>query len=524
MQCRSNGGRPVAEIRWYESEAKIPIGNEGTKMEIKKSGKQDDIVSTLSLTITKEHNGKKFFCEVTHPALSEPMVVNVTLNVQYPPEVTLAVSPNAINENMKVEFRCTAVGNPNQLTYKWYRNGAAITGPETTKYVITNIGRNYNGDSIDCEVTNSVGSGRGSITMNVRYGPRFSAPPQNVAADVGDDITMTCLVDGNPTPTVIWTRKGSLRVLSTGNSYSITKTQDEDFTPYLCTSTVMGFPEITGEVKLFKKGPPKISSPASLMATQGKTALVECRIESVPPPDSIIWMKNSEVLDVGNMDRYNVEQEVLENGIRSILRIIDVYEGDLGLYNCSAWNSYGSDAKAIALRVEAPLPLHFLLGGIIGGMAVIAIVIVVVIVCLKKRKQTKVKRNDNDDKDDSDLDVKVEYKSNVDPEVDIEWVGEHRDIPNGDLYRYSAEYAEPLYNLPKDMHNNNGYIPYVDYHHDYNPNARDFTTTFGHPNSHSPVYMYRQESTYVPSGSLSDHGSYHSDYSRPPSGRMATHV
>ena len=86
-------------------------------------------------------------------------------------------------------------------------------------------------------------------------GPKFIDGPNHVAADVGDAASLTCNVDGNPTATVIWTRQGSLNIISHSDTLTFTSVRDLDFGVYTCTAKVMGFAkEIRQDVHLMRNG------------------------------------------------------------------------------------------------------------------------------------------------------------------------------------------------------------------------------------------------------------------------------
>ena len=85
-------------------------------------------------------------------------------------------------------------------------------------------------------------------------GPQFMSKSQYVAADVGDTATLTCQVDSNPPPAIIWTRSHSPRILSSSNIFSLLDVARGDFGTYTCMASVIGFEEITMDVRLLEKG------------------------------------------------------------------------------------------------------------------------------------------------------------------------------------------------------------------------------------------------------------------------------
>ncbi len=111
--------------------------------------------------------------------------------------------------------------------------------------------------------------------LTVSDGPKFTAGPQHVEADVGDDATLTCTVEGNPAPAVIWRKKEDekQKILSSSTAMKLSDLQERDMGIYTCTASVMGFESITVDVHLLKKGTSRHSTVLSigtLHKVQGK--------------------------------------------------------------------------------------------------------------------------------------------------------------------------------------------------------------------------------------------------------------
>ena len=66
-----------------------------------------------------------------------------------------------------------------------------------------------------------------------------------------------------------------------------------EFSPCLFTSHV-----------LFPPGAPKIVSVAKQYAKFGDLGMVECSIDSVPDPTSIVWTRDGEPLEWASLDRF----------------------------------------------------------------------------------------------------------------------------------------------------------------------------------------------------------------------------
>jgi len=135
-------------------------------------------------------------------------------------------------------------------------------------------------------------------------GPKFITEPQSQAADVGDDVTLTCEVDGNPTPTVYWRRRGDVRILSRQSTLQLTGVTSDQFGTYVCSVSSVGYSTVSRDVHLLRKGEPIIVSSSDQSARYGETANIECMVKAIPPPKTVKWTKNGKPLDFDDMKRF----------------------------------------------------------------------------------------------------------------------------------------------------------------------------------------------------------------------------
>lgn len=254
---------------------------------------------------------------------------------------------------------------------------------------------------------------------------------------------------------------------------------------YSCRATVPGFPEITQDVHVYVKGPPKVSSPTTQYGVEGEQVRVECVITSVPPPTRVAWSRNLQLVDIDNNQGYEIIKEPLSNGLRNLLIIHNAAEEDFGQYNCSVWNQFGYDTRLITVRKQKNLPMLIILAGVIGGIVLVVTVTISVVLCLRKKNivkdddfnsEKKGKQSDSASSGDSDIKVEIRTASSLsNNEHDRNWEdnGESaRTHDAADIYKYAnstADYADTAFPAKSEAQNNNGYIPYVDYSRDYNP-------------------------------------------------------
>ncbi|XP_076325674.1 irregular chiasm C-roughest protein-like isoform X2 [Tachypleus tridentatus] len=481
LTCESNGGKPTAELSWLDEEDNVVT--EGIELTTQQLGdnKRTNAVLKWTFKPSREHDGKTFSCRSENPALKQPIVTSIKLAVKYPPEVTLTANSNKIKEFDDVQFTCDAVANPADIMYKWYRNDALIKEDNTTTLIIRKVTRQDNGQTVSCEVNNKIGTTKSTYILNICYGPVFKSPLENIAADPNKEVRLFCAVDGNPSPKITWMFKDS-RIVGREKYLIIPRITPDKTGKYTCKASVSGFPEISANLFVFIKGPPAVKSSTVQYGIEGQQVKVECLITSIPEPTRVVWIKQSQVVDIDNSDGYEIVTEPLVDGLRNLLIIHKAEENDFGDYNCSAWNSLGHDSMVISVRRQKNLPILIILAGVIGGTVIIVSITIMIIFCLRKKpsskgtdfvSENKAKQSDSASSGDSDLKLEIRTASslsNNDQERNWEEPTDAVRVQKPpDIYKYDMKYTETRL-LPKvETQENNGYVPYVNYSRNYNP-------------------------------------------------------
>lgn len=107
-------------------------------------------------------------------------------------------------------------------------------------------------------------------------------------ADLGTSVTLSCDVDGNPPPIIVWIYEPTRAVVHDRINYTTTLTQDTQG-KYVCQAHVQGFPTISAEATIHLKGPPSIISQRVQFGVEGDTVRLECLAKSIPLPEKITW-------------------------------------------------------------------------------------------------------------------------------------------------------------------------------------------------------------------------------------------
>ncbi|KAH7945213.1 hypothetical protein HPB49_008162 [Dermacentor silvarum] len=481
LTCESHAGKPPAELTWLDGSGNVVTNGVEYKTEPLSDGKRANAALTWTFSPSREHDGKTFTCRSENKALKQPMLATIRMEVKYPPDITLTVESDKISEFDDVRFHCQATANPSDIVYKWYRNDEIIAGDHTTELVLPRVTRSFNGDTITCEARNDT-------FPEARIHPdrpAFKSAAETVAAEEGAEVALRCEVDSNPKPDIVWRHEGSERVLARQPTLVIPAMRPSDAGRYSCRATVPGFPEITQDVHVYVKGPPKVSSPTTQYGVEGEQVRVECIITSVPPPTRVAWSRNLQLVDIDNNQGYEIVKEPLSNGLRNLLIIHNAAEEDFGQYNCSVWNQFGYDTRLITVRKQKNLPMVIILAGVIGGIVLVVTVTISIILCLRKKNivkdddfnsEKKGKQSDSASSGDSDIKVEIRTASSLsNNEHDRNWEDNSesaRTHDAADIYKYAnsaADYGDSSFPVKSEAQNNNGYIPYVDYSRDYNP-------------------------------------------------------
>ncbi|XP_045048845.1 kin of IRRE-like protein 3 isoform X3 [Desmodus rotundus] len=350
LTCHADNAKPAASIIWLRK-GEVINGATYSKT-LLRDGKRESIVSTLFISPGDVENGQSIVCRATNKAIPGGKETSVTIDIQHPPLVNLSVEPQPVLEDNVVTFHCSAKANPAVTQYRWAKRGQIIKEASGEVYR-TAVDYTYFSEPVSCEVTNALGSTNISRTVDVYFGPRMAAEPQSLLVDLGSDAVFSCAWTGNPSLTIVWMKRGSGVVLSNEKTLTLKAVRQEDAGKYVCRAVVPRVGAGEREVTLTVNGPPIISSTQTQHALHGEKGQIKCFIRSTPPPDRIAWSWKENVLESGTSGRYTVETVSTEEGVISTLTISNIVRADFQtIYNCTAWNSFGSDTEIIRLKEQ----------------------------------------------------------------------------------------------------------------------------------------------------------------------------
>ncbi|XP_075460389.1 kin of IRRE-like protein 3 isoform X2 [Ascaphus truei] len=350
LTCHADNAKPAASIIWMRN-GEVLNGATYSKT-LLLDGKRESIISTLFVSSSDIENGQSITCRATNKAVPSGKDTTVTINIQHPPLVNLTVEPQPVLEDSMVKFHCSAKANPEVMQYRWAKGGQLLKEVIGEIYE-TLVDHSFFTEPVSCEVTNALGSTNISRTVDVYFGPRMATEPESILVDLGSDATFHCAWTGNPSLTIVWMKRGSGVVLSNDNSLTLRNVRQEDAGKYVCRAVVPRVSAGEREITLTVNGPPIISSTQTQHALHGEKGQIKCFIRSTPPPDRIAWSWKENVLESGTSGRYTVETVSTDEGVISTLTISNIVRADFQtIYNCTAWNSFGSDTEIIRLKEQ----------------------------------------------------------------------------------------------------------------------------------------------------------------------------
>ncbi|KAM3874890.1 kin of IRRE-like protein 3 [Diretmus argenteus] len=365
LTCHADNAKPAASIIWIRN-GEVLNGAMYAKT-LLRDGRRESTVSTLYLSPSNIETGQQIICKASNKAVPNGKETSVTIDIQHLPLVNLSVEPQPILEGNLVKFHCSAKANPPVTLYRWAKGGTITKEVSGDTYEVI-VDHSFFTEPVSCEVTNPLGSTNISRNVDVYFGPRMAAEPQSLQVDLGSDAVFNCAWTGNPSLTIVWMKRGSGVVLSNENILTLKAVRQEDAGKYVCRAVVPRVGAGEKEVSLTVNGPPTISSTQTQQALHGEKGQIKCFIRSTPPPDRIAWSWKETVLESGTSGRYTVETVSTEEGVISTLTMSNIVPADFQtIYNCTAWNSFGSDTEIIRLKEQESLPVAVIIGVAVGA-------------------------------------------------------------------------------------------------------------------------------------------------------------
>ncbi|NXF12445.1 HMCN1 protein, partial [Smithornis capensis] len=281
------------------------------------------------------------------------------LTVHVAPTIQSGPHSAVVLINASALLQCAAQGVP-APRITWRRDGAVFTG-NSTRYSMWEDGSLHiqaaqvaDSGRYVCMATNSAGTERRRIDLQVLVPPVIAPGQTNITVTVNVQTTLPCETTGVPRPAISWKKNGHLlsidqnqntyRLLSSGSLVILSPTVDDSAVYECSVSNDAG--EDQRAVELTVQVPPSIADEATdLLVTKLSPVLISCTASGVPVP-SLHWTKNGiKLLPRG--DGYRI----LPSGA---VEVPSAQLAHAGRYTCVARNGAGSAHRHVTLHVQEP--------------------------------------------------------------------------------------------------------------------------------------------------------------------------
>ncbi|XP_076648932.1 neuromusculin isoform X4 [Halictus rubicundus] len=393
LQCTVRAARPAANVTWQNGTEYLDEGNDRFEMFQTKVQENNDstleTISYLTFTATEYDNGQTFKCyaenSVTRSENLEPMKMSTTIEVFYPPIVTMKPQNITVNETEDILIFCDYDANPATLTnVTWLRDDKKITltedhyeggVTEQTALTVKNASASDMG-TYKCILDNTVGTSVSDdiVDVNVLYKPVVEVimePNGPVTESAHKNVSLTCeVVSGNPASltSVRWYFDGELlKELPdcTRNSTATTTTTEEslifcDIDPskllleavgrsfhgnYSCEGrNDAGWGPLSPSAPVivhYKPGPASISYKPQQVIKK-KSLNITCSVldPGQPKVDGFRWLRGKHILPDANNATLTIDTVNLETEAN---------------FTCAAYNAAGEgDPASTFIDVSAP--------------------------------------------------------------------------------------------------------------------------------------------------------------------------
>ncbi|XP_066024479.1 uncharacterized protein [Pocillopora verrucosa] len=224
---------------------------------------------TLNNVNRSQHHGE-YKC-VPHNAVGDGVEATVRLNINVPVQFTEVPQNITVKTSAPLFLSCDASGFPDPKI-RWEKSGIKLS--DTKQLNISSSNRNDAGEYV-CIASNGV---RQEKTVRAYVTVQYPPTIQNVTTSskkswIGQTVTLKCLSDGVPTPTLSWYKpEGSEinRVTARENKVQVPLRGDQDFGHYKCIA-VNGLPPSDEKLikinQIKKPGKASIKSESVIQAT-----------------------------------------------------------------------------------------------------------------------------------------------------------------------------------------------------------------------------------------------------------------
>ncbi|KAJ8398999.1 hypothetical protein AAFF_G00416660 [Aldrovandia affinis] len=181
-----------------------------------------------------------------------------------------------------------------------------------------------------------------SVHIIVQVPPKITNLSKDIAVNEGSNVTLMCIANGKPEPTVTWKLLSSPGLAFEDEYLEIPSISRQRAGTYECTAVN----EVSADVQtveLTVNYPPSVTEGRDVGVTLGQHGVLQCEADAVPAAD-FEWYRDDRRL-FNDLDGIEIE----DRGKVSMLTFFNVSEVDYGNYTCVAINKLGSVNTSMVL-------------------------------------------------------------------------------------------------------------------------------------------------------------------------------
>jgi len=286
-----------------------------------------------------------------------------------PPHIKSKSTSQIIDIGGVVVLPCEVEGNPNAITRMWRKDKIGLYLGSVPQAAGPRHSLLPDG-SLEIRQVSAADAGRYSCMISSSKGDEVHhelqvkssaqivsvSPSEKKVIRKGSPLTLECIAQGYPTPSIKWFRNG--HVLEDqdpsihGARYTINNATLEDSGIYKCTATNGQQQPDEKTVEIEVHYPPQIKIARAIVPTgEGYESELKCTVQGMKKPE-LKWYRSEDQKPIMSSERVKFETK----GNDHILRILRTQASDFGDYICEAKNSEGQEQAVITLTGKPSRP------------------------------------------------------------------------------------------------------------------------------------------------------------------------
>ncbi|XP_048080805.2 hemicentin-1 isoform X4 [Ursus arctos] len=351
LECKATGNPPPV-LTWLKDGVPVKASD---NIRTEAGGKKLEILSAL------EVDRGQYVCVATSVAGEKEIKYEVDVLVPPAIEGGDETSYFIVMVNNLLELDCQVTGSPTP-TIMWLKDGQLIDERDGFKILLNGrklvIAQAQVSDTglYRCVATNIAGDHKKEFEVTVHVPPTIKSSGLSERAVVKyKPVTLQCIANGIPNPSITWlkdgqpvnTAQGNLKIQSSGRVLQIAKALMEDAGRYTCVATNAAG-ETQQHLQLHVHEPPSLEDAGKMLnetVVVNNPIQLECKAAGNPLP-AITWYKDNRPLSGSTGVTFLNRGQTIDIGSAQI--------ADAGIYKCVAINSAGATELFYSLQVHVP--------------------------------------------------------------------------------------------------------------------------------------------------------------------------